>query len=107
MSLIFLPQMLTPDGQETAVVLKVALVHATTHQPVFGFQGELLGYAGESTFTLDGSSDDLELPANSDLVPGSQWRFTLEAGTQVEVFYVDLAAEVEVALVDLLYGASS
>lgn len=107
MSTIYLPQMFTPDGSETAVVLKVALVSATTHMPVLGFLGDLYGYAGESSFSLDGSSDGIELPANASLVPDSLWRFTLEAGTQVEVFYVDLADDVTVPLVELLYGAQS
>jgi hypothetical protein len=99
--------MFLPEGDEAPVTLKVALVHATTHMPVLGFQGDLYGYAGESTFTLDGSSSGIDLPANALLVPDSCWRFTLEVGSQVEVFYVDLADGVTVPLVDLLYGGSS
>jgi hypothetical protein len=107
MSTIYLPQMFTPDGEAATVVLRVALVSAATHMPVLGFLGDLYGYVGESTFALDGSSDGIELPANTSLVPDSLWRFTLEAGTQVEVFYVDLADEITVPLVELLYGAQS
>ena len=107
MSTVYLPQMFAPDGSNATVVLKVVLVSSTTQMPVLGFLGDLYGYVGESSFALDGSSDGIELPANASLVPDSLWRFTLEAGTQVEVFYVDLADGVTVPLVELLYGAQS
>lgn len=107
MSSIYLPQMYHPDGTEAQVLLKVALVDAVNHQLLFGFAGTLSGYAGESTFPLDGASETLELPANNTLVPGSVWRFTLEAGTQTEIHYLDLADDSAIALVDLLYGTSS
>lgn len=107
MSSIFLPQMYQPNGTEARVLLKVALVDSTNRQLLFGFEGALAGYAGESTFALDGSSETLDLPANATLVPDSLWRFTLESGTQTEVHYVDLADDSAIALVDLLYGTSS
>ena len=107
MSSIFLPQMYNPNGTEARVLLKVALVDGVNHQPVFGFEGIAAGYAGESTFPLDGSSEALELPANATLVPDSLWRFTLESGTQVETYYVDLADDSALALVDLLHGVYS
>jgi hypothetical protein len=107
MSSIYLPQLYAPNGTEARVLLKVALVDSTNRQLLFGFEGVLGGYAGESTFTLDGNSDTLELPANATLVPDSLWRFTLEHGTQVETHYVDLADDSAIALVDLLYGAPS
>jgi hypothetical protein len=107
MSTIYLPQMFVPEGYPASVVLKVALVHATTHMPVIGFLGDLYGYACESSFTLDGNPAGIELPANASLAPDSLWRFTLEVGSQVEIFYVDLADGLSVPLVELLYGALS
>ena len=107
MTSIYLPQLVFPNGNEATVQLKVALVDSVNRQPVFGFEGLLSGYAGESTFQLNGSSEALELPPNNDLVPGSLWRFTLEMGAQSEIHYIDLEDASEVALADLLYAGSS
>ncbi len=103
---ISLPPMYYPGGiTPVPVVLKVCLVNAD-HEPIIGF-GDMAGYARESTFTLDGSSETIELPANADLLPISLWRFRLESGVVVEDHYIDLSDGQDLTLAELLYGSSS
>jgi len=97
---IYYPGTLTPAPTRIAFELVDA-----EGQAIIGFTATE-GYARSYAVVTDGTTKTIELPANEDIQPDSQWKITLSVGSIAEEILVVVTTGDPIDLRDLIHPVS-